>query len=114
MVQVIGDVYRTAVALVPAGRAATRVVCSVAAYVDAGQPAPRAGGAYTQLHRVAGTSDVAGWLENEGGRDKHARTIRLGVERLRELGDLLSARSGSRYAAAWQSALRSAERMQPR
>ena len=36
------------------------------------------------------------------------------LERLRELGDLLSARSGSRYAAAWQSALRSAERLQPR
>ena len=42
---------------------------------------------YTTEAIACGLSDVAGWLENEGGRDKHARTIRLGVERLRELGD---------------------------
>ncbi|TXN39153.1 hypothetical protein [Methylobacterium sp. WL7] len=41
---------------------------------------------YTTEAIACGLSDVAGWLENEGGRDKHARTIRLGVERLRELG----------------------------
>lgn len=32
------------------------------------------------------------------------------LDRLRELGDLLSVRSGSRYAVAWQEALRLAER----
>ena len=36
------------------------------------------------------------------------------LERLRDLGDLLSARSGSRYAAVLQGALRAAERLQPR
>lgn len=41
---------------------------------------------YTTEAIACGLSDVAGWLENEGGRDKHARTVRLGVERLRELG----------------------------
>lgn len=41
---------------------------------------------YTTEAIACGLSDVAGWLENEGGREKHARTIRLGVERLRELG----------------------------
>ena len=41
---------------------------------------------YTTEAIACGLSDVAGWLENEGGREKHVRTIRLGVERLRELG----------------------------
>lgn len=36
------------------------------------------------------------------------------LERLRELGDLLSFRSGSVYAAAWQGVLRAAERLVPR
>ena len=49
-------------------------------------------------------------LEAEGARAGRAALL----ERLRSLGDLLSARSGSRYAAAWQSILRAAERLQPR
>lgn len=51
---------------------------------------------------VASTSDGG-----DAGRD-------VLLERLRELGDLLSARSGSRYAAAWQAVLRAVERARSR
>ncbi len=53
---------------------------------------------------------VCAVIEAEGTQAGHAALL----ERLRSLGDLLSARSGSRYAAALQGALRAAERLQQR
>jgi hypothetical protein len=73
MVRVIGDVYRAAEANGTVRRTAPRVVCTVAAYVAAGQPVPQSRGAYTQLHQVAGTSDVAGWLARRAGQAVGAR-----------------------------------------
>ena len=49
-------------------------------------------------------------IEAEGLQAGHTAPL----EQLRTLGDLLSARSGSRYAAVLQGALRTAERLQQR
>jgi hypothetical protein len=67
MVRIIGDVALAAQAaqaaqIVSAVRAAGHIACSVAAYVQDGQPVPQRRGPYAQLHRVAGANDVAGWL----------------------------------------------------
>lgn len=56
-----------------------------------------AGERYSNAAIMAGLSDVAGWLENEGGRDKHVRTIRTGIARLKELAEAAEAAEEAAY-----------------
>ncbi|MDR7037360.1 hypothetical protein J2X36_002107 [Methylobacterium sp. BE186] len=65
---------------------------------------------YTSEEIQCALEDVAGWLETEGGREKHARTIRVGARRMREeasirrhvqaLGAAISRREWSEVEAA--------------
>ncbi len=65
MVQTMADVYHAACQTAPGGRPMSTVACSVAAYVVDGQPVPQLRGGYAQLHRFAGTANVAGWLARQ-------------------------------------------------